>query len=206
MRIDADAGADPDEEVVTYLDGVAASAAALARGLRTYPDDEIAFLDAVAEVKRRESACDEQLQTLQVALGRRGDPELLRLFLLLDEVPNRAETVLRTLAATRPAVPESVLVDLRRMGDLTVSTTERIRGVAADYALDATDADVEGEVLDVRVLEGQCDELKYDVLDRLTHVDDPARTVLLALVRDLDGVPDAVEDAADHLLYLSSGD
>lgn len=64
--------------------------------------------------------------------------------------------------------------------------------------------DLGGEVQDVRALEGQCDELKYGALDRLTPLPEAADALLLGLVRDLDGVPNAAEDAADHLLYLAS--
>jgi uncharacterized protein Yka (UPF0111/DUF47 family) len=79
------------------------------------------------------------------------------------------------------------------------------RATVAFLDPDSEASTVEDTVAEIRELEHRCDERKHAAL-RTVFAREPTGEALVdrAVLRSLDGVADAVEDAADRLAYLQA--
>jgi hypothetical protein len=214
-----DYGAEVRALTETYLDAVTEAVVHLPDALDAYGTDSEAFDTAVERIADRESACDDALRGLRGVLRESMPPnytdlylridDVARLYAAIDAVPNRAERFVRELRAIGPALDDEVVATLREMAVLTTEAAARLADVVADYVeyliADAESVGVTDAVEAVAGLESECDGLKYEAL-AATFEGRPTAEALVVreLVLTLDAAMDAVEDAADHLLFAAS--
>ncbi|MFC4450197.1 DUF47 domain-containing protein [Halorussus aquaticus] len=204
----------------TYLERVTDTTSALADAVTAYETDAEAFEAAVERVATRESACDDALRELRTVVRDAMPPnytemylridDVARLYAAIDAVPNRAERFVRELDAMGPTLADDLGATLREMAVLTVEASAILADVVTAYveslvaereAVRATES-----VEKLAELESQCDELKHDALSMaFDSLPTAEALVVRELVSTLDTAMDAVEDAGDQLLFLSSG-
>ncbi|PSP94942.1 hypothetical protein BRC91_04025 [Halobacteriales archaeon QS_4_62_28] len=200
-----------------YLSAVRTCTALLPPTLLRYGRN--GFTDSVAELVTSESNCDERLCELRTTLGT-AEPNytdvylntgaIMELFVLIDEIPNRAEQFLRELDAMRPPLDESAADALTRMAALVTRGTRILTDTVADFVTDLVRSGEPAPVVEtvdqVATLESSADDIKYEVI---THAFDALSTAEAVVIRDLarslDAAIDAAEDAADQLLYVHAG-
>lgn len=203
----------------TYLEQVQACTAHLPDALEAYGTDRAAFVASVDRLSTVESECDATLRELRALVGEAVPPnytefylrggDAVRLYAQIDAIPNRVEQFCRELGAIEPTLDSAVLADLREMGRLVVQATRRLADVTSAYVESLVTAGdpvrVTDAVGEIATLETDCDDRTYAALERAFSTA-PAGDALVvhALVRTLDAAMDAVEDAADFLLSLSS--
>jgi uncharacterized protein Yka (UPF0111/DUF47 family) len=204
---------DVADRTATYLTAVADCLVALPQALAVYGDAR--FADAAAELGRRESVCDDHRRRLCGAVGRarpefsalylRG-AELTELFTMVDAVPDAAETFVRDLDAMSPTLAEPTvdrLADIAALAcEATALLTEAIEAYVRALVTD-DDAPAIADAVDrIRDLESQCDQYRDELVARAFERRSTADALVVReLVRSLDAVPDAIEDAADQLAF-----
>ncbi|SNZ13051.1 TIGR00153 family protein [Natronoarchaeum philippinense] len=203
---EAASAADPTR-LRAFVESVRECVGQLPTLLSQYRGDDEAFEETVAEIDAIESQCDATVRSLRHSLvsGVDGATNAGTLQLLddIDRIVSRTERFAKELAAIRPALPVSVAGTLLDMARATVEATEMLVGAIETRWLQTSPDDIGGQCQRVRTLERECDERKYELLERLfgdPRVDDPK--LLKEFVTAFDEIPNAVEDAADRLLYV----
>lgn len=200
----------------TYLDAVEDCLLLVPQALSAYDDGS--FPETTTALVKQESVCDEHRRQLRHAIGR-AQPnftdvylraaDLAELFSLVDEVPNAAEAFVRDLDAMSPTLDDETLTAYADVATLAVSATQLLaQGISAYVEALVTTGptpDVSDTVDRIAALESRCDDHRNRVISRAfeRRPTDEALTVR-ALTQSLDAVPDATEDAADHLLFCGT--
>ncbi|MFC6732627.1 MULTISPECIES: DUF47 domain-containing protein [unclassified Haladaptatus] len=202
-----------------FMDGIRECVTCLETTLDAYPDDWDRVRDSVLRLSAREAQCDRTGRRVQTLVGRRQSPNFTGLYLRADDfveyvddvdrIANHAERFANELLAIQPDIPDVVHEGLREMAELTVEATVALVNATTHYVeslcnptLNPTLPTVEE---DIRTLEVTCDEKQYDLLSTIF---DPGASVNALVLRELlfalDDVTNAVEDALDQLLYMST--
>ncbi|MFC7133006.1 MULTISPECIES: DUF47 family protein [Salinibaculum] len=203
----------------TYLDQVRAATAHLPDAVDAYGTDRDAFEAAVDRLSTQESECDATLRELRTLVGESLPPnytdvylradDVMRLYDCVDAVPNHAESFVRELAAMRPDLPERVHEALAEMASLATEATVVLTDVTEAYVESLLAAGEPVRVVDsvdtLATMEGDCDAHKYDALTAAFGACSTADALVVReLLLALDDAVDAIEDAGDHLLSMSS--
>ncbi len=199
---------DDPERMRTFFESVRECVDLLPTLLTQYRRDADAFDETVDRIDAIESRCDSLVRGLrhELVTGEAPDPSAGGTLQLLDDadrIVSRAERFAKELAAISPELPvpaDGTLLDLARTAS---EATALFVGAVDEELLGRSGEQLSGRCQRVRTLERKCDERKYELLDRLFHdprVDDPL--LLKDLVTTFDEIPNAVEDAADRLLYV----
>jgi uncharacterized protein Yka (UPF0111/DUF47 family) len=207
VRERTDACVDAVEECVALLPAV----------LDRYGDPE-GVDAAVAALGDAESRCDDRCRDLQRHLSASLVPsftgyylrnaDLVSLVSTLDAVTTAAERFGKEFGATDPTLDPASVEAFRAHAATTVEATALFSEAARRY-VDALDGDAapafDGAIVRIRELEEDCDDLKYALVERSFERHDPAPAhVRKDLAVTADAVPNAVEDAADHLVYAAA--
>lgn len=204
---------DVADRTATYLTAVEDCLRVLPRALAVYGESQ-AFADATAELGRKESVCDDHRRRLCGTVGRarpefaalylRG-AELTELFTMVDAVPDAAERFVRDLDSMSPALTEPTVDRLEEVAALACEAnallTEAIEAYVRALVTDDPAPAIADAVERITDLESQCDQYRDEIVarafERQSTVD---ALVVRELVRSLDAVPNAIEDAADQLM------
>ncbi|MFB6180146.1 MAG: DUF47 domain-containing protein [Halorientalis sp.] len=202
-----------------YLDAVVDCTAGLPVVIECYERDVMAFHQECQRISGLESDCDDLLGAVRTTVGNSMPPNftgvyfqpgsVLELFVRVDEVANHAEQFCAELAAMRPALAESERADLVRMADLVVEGIETLATATADLRTalcgPGVETGVQSQVSTITRLESACDATRDKLLADV-FADGPTTRALVTreLIVTLDDAMDAIEDAADHLIYVDS--
>jgi len=195
----------------TFFDSVRECVELLPTLLSQYRRDDEGFAETVERIDAIESRCDSLVRGLrhELVTTDAADSAAGRTLQLLDDadrIVSRGERFAKELAAIRPELPvavDGVLLDMARAAS---EATGLFVDAVDEQLLRRSESRISGRCQRIRTLERECDERKYELLDRLFHdprVDDPL--LLKDLVTTFDEIPNAVEDAADRLLYARGG-
>lgn len=203
----------------TYLDQVETCIAHLPDAIDAYGTDESAFETTVDRLSTQESDCDATLRELRELVGESLPPnytdvylradDVVRLYASVDAVPNQAEQFVRELGSMAPALTDDTREAFRKMATLVVEATVLLTDATEAYVeslLTAGDPVYVADDIDtIASLESTCDAHKYETL-QTAFADAPTGDALVVreLLLSLDDAMNAVEDAADHLLSMSS--
>jgi uncharacterized protein Yka (UPF0111/DUF47 family) len=200
-----------------YLRRVEAATEQLTVVLDAYGDEDAAFEAAVAELRDLESECDAILGDLRSLVGSSigGDVTgvylhsgaLVRFYETTDAVVNEAERVGTELAAMEPGVSDEIAAEWLRMAEFAGEAAVHLSRAGTDQVENLVDpdraVDVSREAEQIRAVESRCDEVKYRVLESaFASVPTAEALAVRALATRIDAVTNAVEDAADRLVYL----
>lgn len=206
---------DVTSETDGYLRAVEACLDSLPAALEAYGDTN--FEEAAATLSAHESAADEQLRDLRGLLGRLAPPnytevylrtgEVMRLYALVDDVPDGAERFVRDLETVEPVFSAPVREEFAAMASLSVEITGLLTDVTAQFVHDLLTSGETTPLTDdverIAALESECDAHRRAAVE---HAFAQRATTEAMLVRDmaasLDAVADVAEDAADHLLFM----
>jgi uncharacterized protein Yka (UPF0111/DUF47 family) len=203
----------------SYLDDVVDCTAGVSVVLECYGTNEVRFQQELQRVSRLESDCDDRLTDVRTTVGDSMPPnftgvylnpgDVLELFVRIDEVANRAERFCSELAAMQPTLTDAAREDLVRIADLVAEGAKTLAAATTDLqkALCGAPVDVgiRTQVRRIGELESVCDATRNKLLsDLFTGRPTSEALVVRELVDTLDGAIDAVEDAADHLVYVDS--
>jgi uncharacterized protein Yka (UPF0111/DUF47 family) len=215
------ASTDTDELVAktgVFLHHVTESADDLTAALDAYGTDEEAFASAVSRLVAVESACDSTLHELRRMVASEIDPsfsgaflrkrDLLELYTRVDRIPTELERFARQLRAMEPSLTDGQLATFAEMTEhisVAVRTlTTAISGFVEGLVQGGTRDDPTETVDAVAELESTCDRLKYNALAAAFERGASSQALSFReLLVCLDGAMNAVEDAADHLLFAS---
>ncbi|PSP84990.1 hypothetical protein BRC83_03525 [Halobacteriales archaeon QS_1_68_17] len=204
-----------------YLRQVRNCTRRLPDAVRAYGTDREQFRHEVERLSAVESECDSTLRQVRALVGESMPPnftvaylhagDVVDLYAEVDAVANRAEQFGRELAAIEPAVTDPELASLVEMAEMTDEATGVLTNAVLDRADDLSTVGevppIEDAVEAIDALESECDAAKYELIE--TGFTDGTTVEALAvreLALVLDGAMDAVEDAADHLVYMASRD
>lgn len=209
------------ERTDAYTGSVAGTTEALADAMVVYPRDSEVLPVAKDRIDALESDCDDRLRDVRRLVGESMPPnfteaylrtgDLLDLYRALDTIPSRIEQFVVELAVTTPPIDRAVRACFRDMSRRIAVATERLAEVVTAYVERLVTGDepvhVAPEADAIATYESDCDAIR-DAVVRSTFADgvDAEALFVRELVVALDGVMDAVEDAADHLLYMNSAD
>ncbi len=167
----------------------------------------------VERVESLESRCDETGRALRSALGAAAPTfrgvylqagDLAEFYTRTDEVANHAEAVALDYRATG-AYLGPVRPHLREMVADAVVASAHLETATAAYLADGEDDTVSEAVSRIRELERACDDRRHDAVRVAFEQRDAADALVVReLVRGVDAVVDAVEDAADHIEFMVS--
>jgi uncharacterized protein Yka (UPF0111/DUF47 family) len=207
--------ADVIEETSAYLRAVEASVAPLAEAVAAYGGPDFpAVCDRIVE---RESAADDHLRSLRTLLGRLAPPNytdvylqtgaVMRLYALVDEVPDAAERFVRDLGTLGPVFSDAARTQLRDLATLLVEVVETLTAMVerlvADLVADGESETLTGDVQYLAGLESDCDGHRRRAVEAAFETCETADALVVRdVARSLDGVADAAEAAADHLLFM----
>jgi len=201
-----------------YLHHVTESTDDLAAALDAYGTDEDAFDTAVSRLVAVESACDRTLHELRRTVASEIDPsfsgaylrktDLLELYTRVDRIPTELERFARQLRAMSPSLTDAHLSTFTAMTDHVGGAVETLTTAISSFVERLIEGGSGGDpaatVERVAELESTCDQLKYDALSAaFAEGPSPQALVVRELLVCLDGAMNAVEDAADHLLFAS---
>ncbi|MFQ6006128.1 MAG: DUF47 domain-containing protein [Woeseia sp.] len=198
------------EKFDLYLDGLGEIGNRLREAIASYLDqDERLFADRLEQIDAQEHQLDEIRRDIEMQIyGRRLLPDtrddVLRLLERLDNIPDRIQSVARSLMLQRAEIPASVKSDLRQ---LTNRIVEAIR-----ILIDVTCAFLDRPA-EVRKLAGELSEIEHQA-DLVEHravalaFDAPDRELahklqLEGLIGRLGSVCDQAEDIGDRLVIAS---
>jgi predicted phosphate transport protein (TIGR00153 family) len=121
---------------------------------------------------------------------------------LVDNVANKAESVVDDLVLEKPAIPDTFHDDVRELVRTTVSAFSALRA-----GLDALFQDMSEVVKlsgEVSRLEGVVDKMEWDILSRLFELDlDLAQKMLIRdTLRAIGSIADRMENAADRMALM----
>ena len=200
-----------------YLQRVDTATEQMVRVIEAYREADAAVEAAVGEIQDIESSCDAAVGELRSLVGSAMDPNFTGLYLrstalvsfyeTADAVVNEAERFATELAAMEPTLPDEIAEGLLRMaefaGEATVHLSRATTVQLENLTTPDHSADVSREVEQIRAVEGRCDDVKYRVLESaFASLPTGEALAVRALVNRLDAVTNAVEDAADRLVYL----
>lgn len=202
------------DETTAYLDAVTDCLVLLPEALAAYGDTQ-AFADASAALGQQESTCDDHRQRLCGAIGRARPAftdlylraaELSELFRMVDAVANAAEAFIRDLGAMSPSLADTTRRRLEDIAALACQATTLLTDAVESYvrALAANEPTppITEAVERIRGLESQCDQYRETIVARAFERDTTANALAVReLAQSLDAIPDAVEDAADQLVF-----
>ncbi|QDX41259.1 DUF47 domain-containing protein [Salarchaeum sp. JOR-1] len=167
----------------------------------------------VERVESLESQCDEIGRALRSALGATAPTfrgvylqagDLAEFYTRADDVANHAEGVALDYRATG-AYLGLVRPHLREMVADAVVASAHLETATAAYLGDEGDDAVSEAVARIRELERACDDRRHDAVRVAFEQRDAADALVLReLVRGVDAVVDAIEDAADHIEFMLS--
>ena len=201
-----------------YLRQVETATEELEQLLSRYAHDRAAFESTLAEIRELESECDARVGDLRSLVGSSMDPNFTGLYLMsdalvefyetADAVVNNAEQFGNELAAMRPDLSRDLLGDLREMAGFANEAAVHLSRAGTTQFENLTNAggstDISREAEQIRAIEGRCDDAKRRALDRaFTSMESADALTVRALTSELDDVTNAVEDAADQLMYMS---
>ena len=205
------------DKTTTYLTAVEDCLALLPRALAVY-DDAQAFTDATADLGAQESVCDEHRRRLCGAVGRarpefpalylRG-AELTELFTMVDTVPDAAETFVQDFDAMSPALTDATVRQMQDIAALAYQASELLAQAVETHVralvTDDSAPPIASAVERITELESQCDQYRDEIVARAFEQQSTADALVVReLVQSLDAVPDAIEDAADQLVFCWS--
>ncbi|MHC4598855.1 MAG: DUF47 domain-containing protein [Planctomycetota bacterium] len=121
---------------------------------------------------------------------------------LVDNVANKAESVVDELVLEKPAIPEALHGSVRELAETTVSAFAALR--AGMDALYKDMSDVVEHTAEVSRLEGVVDKMEWDILSRLFETDvDLAQKILIRdTLRAIGSIADRMENAADRMALM----
>jgi uncharacterized protein Yka (UPF0111/DUF47 family) len=201
-----------------YLQQVETATGELETLLSQYGDDPAAFEATLADLRGLESECDVAIGDLRSLVGSSRDPNFTGLYLMsdaivefyetADTIVNGAEQFGNELAAMNPDLSEPLSDDLREMAGFAHEATIHLSRAGTTQFENLTHperpADISREAEQIRATESRCDDAKYRALDRAFTSREPVDALTVrALTNQLDEVTNAVEDAADRLVYMS---
>lgn len=204
-------------ETARYLQRIEVATEQLAVVLDAYGPGEPELGTAVTDLRDLESECDAIVGDLRSLVGSSTDSNvsglsprsgpLLAFYETADTVVNEAERFATEFAAMGPTLPGAIHDDLCRMAGFANEAAVHLSlaGTSGFEALADPDrsGSVSREAEQVRALESRCDDVKYRVLEEAFASLSPAKALVVrALANRLDAVTNAVEDAADRLVYL----
>jgi len=206
--------ADVAEKTTAYLTAVEDCLVLLPQALAVY-DDTPAFTETAVELGAQESACDDHRRRLRGAVGRAGPEstalylrgaELTELFTMVDAVPDATESFVQDLDAMSPTLTETTARRLEDIAALACQANELLTQAIDAYVHALVTDDSAPPITDaierITDLESQCDHYRNEIVsqafDRQSTADALVRR---KLVQSLDAVPNAIEDAADQLMF-----
>ena len=209
-----------DDQTDRYLDTLIECTARLSPALECYGHDAAPFWDELEAVHRLESDCDDLLRDLRLSVAESMQPNftgvffqpgpVLELFARLDAILTAVEQFLTDLAAMEPSLSVTALSDFVRMADIVADATASLASVTADLCDVLCGIDSEAEALHQRVesvlaAESRCDTVRDKLLsDAFAETDTAEALVVRELALTLGRAMDAVEDAAEQLVYVDS--
>jgi len=205
---------DVADKTTTYLTAVEDCLVLLPQALAVY-DDTQAFTDSAVELGERESVCDDYRRQLCGAVGRARPEftalylhgaELTELFTMVDAVPDATESFIQDLDAMSPTLTETTARRLEDIAALVCQANELLTQAIDAYVHALVTDDAAPPIADaidrITDLESQCDHYRTEIVtqafDRQATAD---ALVVRELVQSLDAVPNAIEDAADQLMF-----
>ncbi|MFB6120844.1 MAG: hypothetical protein ABEJ68_06985 [Halobacteriaceae archaeon] len=197
-----------------YLEAVLGCVRALRTGIDDYLAGE-AFDAAASRVAALEGDCDDALRDVREAVV--GMPpsfsnlylrpgEAVTFFDRADEIANRAEALADDVRVMEPSLGP-VDGNVSVIAEEIVAMTETLSEAAALHFADPTGPGAAEEIRplvgEIRERERRCDREREAALEAV-FADGPTAAALATreVIVALDGVADAVEDAADHLIYV----
>jgi len=208
-------GDDVLEATVAYLADVRDCVSLLPTALERYGTDE--FGPTAQSLCERESACDASLREIRRLLGDAAPPnytevylrtgEVMRLYAAVEAVPNATERFVRQLDTIDPDLSQSVRTEFGAMAATTVEAADLLADLTEACVVDLVGGGETGgytaEIERIAALESDCDGHRAAVVEEAFARLETAEALLVRdLAASLDAAPDAVEDAADHLLFM----
>ncbi|MFQ5547386.1 MAG: DUF47 domain-containing protein [Woeseia sp.] len=198
------------EKFDQYLDGLGQISNRLSEAIAGYLDeDERLFADRLAEIDAQEHQLDDIRRDIEMQIyGRRLLPDtrddVLRLLEKLDNIPDRIQSVARSLMLQRAEIPAPVKADITHLTDRIVEAIRILIDVTCAF-LDRP-AEVRKLAGELSQIEHQADlvehravALAFDAPDReLAH-----KLQLQGLIERLGSVCDLAEDVGDRLVIAS---
>ncbi|MHC4777218.1 MAG: DUF47 domain-containing protein [Planctomycetota bacterium] len=120
----------------------------------------------------------------------------------VDNVANKAETVTGDLVLEKPKIPEALHGEVRKLAETTVSAFGALRhGLVALYE---DMKNVAGHAHEVSRLEGEVDEMEWDILSQLFEMDiELAQKIHVRdTIRAIGSIADRMENAADRMALM----
>ena len=203
----------------TYLDQIETCLSHLPDAIDAYGDNRQAFVASVDRVRCLESDCDASVRKLRALVGDGIDPtdaevylrldDVTRLYDRLDVIPNRAETFLRELRAAEPTMSAVTREAMQLIATDLARATSVLASVVTRYVESLTTGDTSVEIADdvqtITGIESACDDRRDRILDTVFTERSTADALLVReLLAGLDAIVDAIEDAAEHVLYMHS--
>jgi len=123
----------------------------------------------------------------------------------VDKVANRAEKLGDFITLIWPEVPEEIIKDVRKMGEITCSCAHEMR--AAIYSLFENFKEVHKKTVNIEHYEAQIDRLAWQVqeavfknleIEKFSH-----RMMLREMVMHLNSISNKMEDASDRINIIA---
>lgn len=201
-----------------YLQQVETATGELEHLLSQYGNDPATFESTLLDLRALESKCDARVGDLRSLVGNSIDPTFTGVYRMshafvdfyetTDAVVNNAEQFGNELAAMRPDLSTDLARYLRQMAGFANEATVHLSRAGTTHFENLTttgrSVDISRQAEQIRAIEGRCDDAKRRALDRAFTSMEPADALTVrALTSGLDDVTNAVEDAADRLVYMS---
>lgn len=203
----------------TYLEQIETCLSHLPDAIDAYGKNHDAFVTSVDRLRCLESDCDATVQRLRALAGEGVDPtdaevymrldDVTRLYGLLDAIPNRAETFLREFRAAQPTLSTATHEKMQLMAEDAARAMSLLVTVVRRYVRSLTAGepavDIADDVQTITAMESACDDRRDTILSTVFVERTTAEAVLVReLLAGLDGIVDAIEDAAEHILSMNS--
>jgi uncharacterized protein Yka (UPF0111/DUF47 family) len=201
-----------------YMRQVETATGRLETLLSQYDGDPAAFESTLADLRTLESECDVLVGDLRSLVGSSMNPNFTGLYLMsdalvefyetTDSIVNGAEQFGNELAAMEPDLSAGLSGDLEEMAGFAHEATVHLSRAGTTQFENLTrperPVDISREAEQIRAIEARCDDAKFRALDRAFSSREPVDALTVrALTNGLDAVTNAVEDAADRLVYMS---
>ncbi len=181
--------------------------------------------ELVEEVRSLESECDERKRTLSSLVtntsvrefGIRNSrvhlnsEQVVKLYQLLDEIPNTAEQVAEDIATIGPPRAAWAFQQYHEITDHAMTAMDALQNAVHEFVYLLCSSTETGTIADhigeVRAAESACDSIRNNVI---AEAFEGATTTQPLLYREFannfDHLVDTMEDTTDHLVLLSSSE
>ncbi|MCG1003370.1 MULTISPECIES: DUF47 domain-containing protein [Halobacterium] len=206
-----------------YLDRISECVELLSRLVEEYEDGDSSRA-LVEEIRAVESDCDAKSRRISALVtnttvkefGIRNSrmhlnaEQVVRLYQLLDEIPNTAERVAEDLLTVSPARRRRCFRRYREMVDHATAAMASLGDAVYEFVrllCSATETgSIAGHVEAIRAAETECDSVRNAVVADVFDADVPDPLVYREFAFLFDQLVDAMEDVADQLVLLSSSE